>query len=165
MVPSTGLLRDTRDRLLRWGILIGCLMPVVGAYLYSWGFRLMDGTCLFQQWVGFPSPSCGMTRSFTAIARGDWLTALSYHAFGPLLFGAFLLTAIHTSFELLTGKTYKPWYQSMVQAPIVPISLSALFFAYYGLRLYARYGNADSFDLFMFHTALWHGLVAGANAL
>lgn len=169
MTEVTRCYVQSRDRLSRWVILILCLMPIGGAFVYNWGFRLTEGKCLFQRMFGFPSPSCGLTRSFMAIARGDFATAFSFHAFGPLIFGAFLLTAGHLAVELMTGRSFTPWYRRIFRFPVLPISLGILFFAYYGLRLYVRYhaGELAEFDLagFITQTAIWQGLVTGAKAL
>ncbi len=153
-----------RDRLTRWCTLAICLAPIGGAYAYNWGFQLTQGKCLFQRIVGIPSPSCGLTRSFMAIARGDWVDALSFHAFGPFLFAAFLGTSVHVSVELIRGKSFTPWYKFCLQKPSFLILLGILFFAYYGLRLFARYGDLSLTDS-VFQTTLWQGFVAGAKAL
>jgi hypothetical protein len=104
-----------------------------------------------------------------AIARGDFTTALSFHAFGPLIFGAFLLTAAHMGVELIVGRSFTPWYRRIFTVPVVPVSLGILFFAYYGLRLYIRYhaGEFAGSDVgeFIAQTAIWQGLVTGAQAL
>lgn len=80
--------------------------------------------CLFKAAFHSPCPGCGMTRSFKALWRGDWLLAVRYHPLGPLFFGlcvVFLLLALlqrplaKTPFSLpnahqwlLRGKTLKP---------------------------------------------------------
>ncbi|MEM9447852.1 MAG: DUF2752 domain-containing protein [Cyanobacteria bacterium P01_E01_bin.6] len=164
MDDVTPFLKTTRDRIIRWVTLGACVMPLGGAYLYNWGFRLSEGPCLFQQVFGFPSPSCGMTRSFMAIARGDLATALSFHAFGPLMFAAFLATAVHASIELIAQRAYVPWYKKIFNRPIIPLSVGFFFVAYYSLRLYVRYSSGN-FHGSVFHTALWESLVTGAKAL
>lgn len=164
MFESPQLLERKRDRLIRWLVLGICLAPLGGAYLYNWGFRLYEGRCLFQQIFGIPSPSCGMTRSFMAIARGDWATAFLFHAFGPLLFWFFLVTALCVSVELIAGKSYLFGHSHRLKMIAVPILVGVLFFAYYGLRLYVRYSDINSSD-FVFQTAIWQGFVAGAKAL
>ena len=164
MFESSRLLERKRDRLMRWLVLGICLVPLGGAYIYNWGFRLYEGRCFFQQIFGIPSPSCGMTRSFMAIARGDWTTAFSFHAFGPLLFGVFLATAIHVSIELIAGKSYIFWHNHRLKMIAIPISIGVLFFAYYGLRLYVRYSDINPAGS-VFQTAIWQSFVAGAKAL
>ncbi len=169
MIDFMGFQIRLRDRLSRWVILFLCLMPVGGAFLYNWGFQLTEGKCLFQRLFGFPSPSCGLTRSFMAIARNDWATALSFHAFGPFIFGAFVLTAAHMGVELMTGRSFTPWYRRIITVPIVPVSLGILFFAYYGVRLYVRYhvGDVTASGIAggMAELAIWQGFVTGAKAL
>jgi len=150
--------------LRRWMILGASLAPVIGAFLYNLGLRITPQKCFFQQWLGFPSPACGMTRAFMAIARGDWQQALTYHLFAPLLFGACLLAAAHVSTELIGGRRLPIGYgRSLCQPSVIALGV-LLFFSYYALRMYARYSSGIlPFDLA--ETALWQNLTLGAKAL
>jgi hypothetical protein len=50
--------------------------------------------CLVHQLTGLPCPTCGLTRSFAAMAGGDVARALRFHPLGPALFvGAVALGA------------------------------------------------------------------------
>lgn len=40
--------------------------------------------------TGWLCPTCGMTRSFIGVLRGEWLEAWSHHPLGPILFFAVL---------------------------------------------------------------------------
>lgn len=42
--------------------------------------------CLVHQLTGLPCPTCGLTRSFAAMAGGDVARALKFHPLGPALF-------------------------------------------------------------------------------
>ncbi|MBI4783973.1 MAG: DUF2752 domain-containing protein [Oscillatoriophycideae cyanobacterium NC_groundwater_1537_Pr4_S-0.65um_50_18] len=149
---------------MRWAILGLSLTPVVGAFLYNLGLRFTPQKCFFQQMLSFPSPACGMTRSFMAIAQGNWQQALSYHLFAPLLFSACLITAAHTTLELIVGhKIPAPYARSLRHPMVIAIGI-LLFFVYYALRLYARYSDGMlPFDLGS--TIVWQHLTAGAKAL
>jgi hypothetical protein len=50
--------------------------------------------CLFRRVTGRPCPSCGLTRSWIAIAHGQSRTALAQHPFGPLTFLAAVAIAL-----------------------------------------------------------------------
>lgn len=53
--------------------------------------------CLFRRVFHLPCPGCGLTRSFKAVWRGEWLYALRLHPLGPfcfLLCALFLLVAL-----------------------------------------------------------------------
>jgi hypothetical protein len=47
--------------------------------------------CLFRATTGLSCPSCGLTRSFIALAHLDLVTAWHLHRLGPLLFTYVLL--------------------------------------------------------------------------
>lgn len=111
------------------------------------------------------SPSCGLTRSFMAIAQGDWAAAIYYHAFGPLLFVGFVLTAIHAVTELILRRPLPLFSRFAAFRPSVwGIGMLGLFFAYYGLRLYARYGSGQ-LPFSWSATSIWQGILAGSQAL
>lgn len=42
--------------------------------------------CLVRRATGLPCPGCGLTRSFCAMAKGEWTRAGQFHAVGPALF-------------------------------------------------------------------------------
>jgi hypothetical protein len=43
--------------------------------------------CAFRRVTGIPCPGCGLTRAMAALARGEWLLALHFHPFAPLILG------------------------------------------------------------------------------
>lgn len=155
---------SNRDRTWRWVSLASAIAPLIGAFLYNQGLRLTPGRCLFQATFGFPAPSCGLTRSFMAIARGDWSMAFTYHFYGPILFAGLLLTTVHLGLELGTHQAWSAPYTRATRNIWVIGSMVALFFAYYALRLYARYHSAD-IPTPLADTALWQFLTNGASLL
>jgi hypothetical protein len=52
-------------------------------------------TCPFKAVLGIPCPGCGISTSISFLLHGDWHSAFTTHAFGPIfLFGlAFVLGA------------------------------------------------------------------------
>lgn len=61
--------------------------------------------CWMNATTGVPCPGCGMTRSVSAIARGDFMKSVEYHAFGPLLLAISTLAAAATLFPRLKRRT------------------------------------------------------------
>jgi hypothetical protein len=152
----------------RWAVFAVSLTPIAVAFIYQWLLKPLHKKCFFQAIFNFPAPSCGLTRSFKAIARGDFYTALTYHLFGPLLFSICLCVVIHISIELLTGKVLATKYTEVLKQSQTllwgGLLFTILFFAYYFTRLYVRYNLAPQpFDLS--HLNLWQSFVAGAQAL
>jgi hypothetical protein len=47
--------------------------------------RLPGWPCAFRQATGVPCPGCGLSRALAALLRGDLVSALTFHAFAPLL--------------------------------------------------------------------------------
>ncbi len=43
-------------------------------------------TCVWRSTLGFPCAGCGLTRSFVALAHGEWSRAFAFHPLGPVLF-------------------------------------------------------------------------------
>jgi Protein of unknown function (DUF2752) len=152
----------------RWAFFVVSCAPILGAFIYQWGLQLPHKKCFFQSLFHFPSPSCGLTRSFMAIARGDLPQALAYHLFGPLLFSLLLFTTLYITIELSTGKALTTSAIQRLQQPQNLISggilFTTIFFGYYCLRLYVRY-NIDPIAFDLSHLNLWQSFVAGAQAL
>lgn len=123
-------------RRIRLGFLGMSCSPVVGAYFYNQGYRLPFWVCPVRHWTGIPCPSCGMTRSFVAIARGDWSQALAQHLFGPLLFIVLLMTTIHLTLELLTGRRVLTFYDKVLRRKKLQWLFLIMLLIYHALRLY-----------------------------
>lgn len=119
--------------------------------------------CLFQAVFGFPAPSCGLTRSFLALAHGDWPTALEYHLFGPVLVVLFALGAIAALVELVTRHSLIKLYYRWL-SPQVGWGFFSLFLIYYAIRLWVRY-MSPTLPFGLADTSLWQHFVAGALAL
>lgn len=78
------------------GVLAGCVLVLLlsrGLSLHGGHLalsQLQDGTlpdvCFFHVVTGWDCPFCGLTRSFVALAHGEWRLSLSYHRLGWLVF-------------------------------------------------------------------------------
>jgi Protein of unknown function (DUF2752) len=124
-----------KSRILRYGIIGFCTMPLIGSWLYTNGYRIGLIFCPVRHWTGVICPSCGMTRSFMAIARGDWGSAIDYHLFAPLLFVGFGLTIVHTILELSIDRNLPVFYIQSLKRRDFQLPLLASFLGYYLLRL------------------------------
>lgn len=126
------------DRRQRIAYLVIALAPLVGSILYNAGFRLpfLQG-CPFLRYTGIPCPGWGMTRSFMAMARGDWQQAVTYHLFGPVVFVGFGLAAIHWGMELVRNRKIHVPPGKLLRMPKVQILAFLALLGYHGTRLYA----------------------------
>lgn len=74
--------------------------------------------CTFLQWTGYPCPLCGTTRSFWAMASGDWSWAFFNSPLGALLYVAVLVCAL-LSIAFFIGELLKG---RKVQVSLMPRS-------------------------------------------
>ncbi len=126
---------ELHQRRLRWGILGLSSAPLVGAVLYNQGWRL-PFTCPIRHLTGVPCPTCGMTRSFMAIAQGNWQQAISMHLFGPVLFGIFCVTILHVGFELASNQRLGGWHLRIISDRRLQLLGLTFYAGYYLLRLH-----------------------------
>jgi hypothetical protein len=132
-----------RERRNRWLIVGILLSPLLGAPLYNRGFHIPGLICPWYHFTGIPCPSCGLTRSFMAVARGDVLRAVQFHAFGPLLYGVFLLLAVHLILELLLNRALPLPYGRWLERQRFRWGILGLFLGYYLWRLTIWYQRGE----------------------
>ena len=121
---------------IRWGFLGATIAPIAGAFLYNQGYQVPFLGCPIRHLTGIPCPTCGMTRSFMAIAHGDLPQAVAYHLFSPVVFLFFIVTAIHLVLELRAQRRISTVYtRLMLNRSVQTISI-LLFVAYHAVRLY-----------------------------
>lgn len=139
MVESTKKNLDRRlskkSRILRYGTVGFCTIPLMASWLYTNGYRLSLIFCPVRHWTGVICPSCGMTRSFMAIARGDWRIAIDYHLFGPLLFIGFGVAIVHSIWELSIDRHLQVFYIQWLKRSNFQLVMLVTFLGYYLLRL------------------------------
>jgi hypothetical protein len=115
----TSLLSDTvrrpspgRAKVFNMVVLASCILVVLGSLLLSQsgdGLRLLGidwpvGCALYQNF-GVKCALCGMTRSFSSIAKGDVPKAAQFHSLGPALFVFVCLQIPYRIWALLATET------------------------------------------------------------
>jgi hypothetical protein len=153
---------STGDRRLRWGFLGGSIAPVAGAYLYNQGYRVPLLQCPILHLTGIPCPTCGMTRSFMAIAQGDFSLAIQHHLLGPIVFAGFVGVAIHIAVELLTARRVKAFYGVMIGDRRFLLLCLAIALSYHAWRLYGLANSGELYTAFV-HSPLANLLGAAAG--
>jgi Protein of unknown function (DUF2752) len=123
------------SRIQHYGIISFCAVPLIGSWFYTHGYRLSFIFCPVRHWAGVICPSCGMTRSFMAIARGDWHSAIDYHLFGPLLFVGFGLAIVQAIWALLIDCRLQVFYIQWLKRRDFQLVILISFLGYYLLRL------------------------------
>lgn len=159
-----------RDRRLRWGWLGVWSVPFWLAIAVWLGWHPAHHPCPFQALLHFPSPTCGLTRSLLAFWRGDWQQSFAYHAFGIPLIVVSGGLCLQLGIELAVGRSVGPRHSLLTTYPRWlfqprPIAIGlAVLFAYYALRLYARY-TAGVLPFQLDQTDLWQIVVMGAKLI
>ncbi|HEY9640096.1 MAG TPA: DUF2752 domain-containing protein [Coleofasciculaceae cyanobacterium] len=133
LLQSTTLSRQERRH--RLGYLAIALLPIGGSYAFNQGLTLSFWGCPLLRWTGIPCPGWGLTRSFMAVARGDWQQAIAFHAFGIVLFSGFAIASLHLSLELLTGQRIRAFYLPIVRNPKFQILFFLIVLGYHAARL------------------------------
>ena len=106
------------------------------AYFWPLGHLPAIPICWFKRITGLPCPSCGITRSFQALAHGEFALAWRYNPLGYLVFGIALV--------VLTGPLIRRFAPTIERLPRnrrlltrgLAVTLLALV-AFGGVRLYA----------------------------
>ncbi len=133
--PSNRLpLLNQRQRLNRLGLLGMCAAPIVGSFFYRYGYRLPLLHCPLRALTGIPCPTCGMTRSFTAIAQGDLIQAVQQHLFGPVVFLLLVGVIAHLIWELRFNQAQM--LHRAIGKPILLYGAIGSYFSYYAVRLH-----------------------------
>jgi hypothetical protein len=120
---------------LRWQAVGFFAAPLVGAVLVGHGASLPLPACPLRYLTGIPCPTCGMTRSFVALAQGDLAGAVDYHLFGPILFVGLMIALGHVLLELGTGRQVKGFHTWLFTRPPLIWLTGLAFVGYYGVRL------------------------------
>jgi hypothetical protein len=92
--------------------------------------------CPLYSTVDIPCPGCGLTTATVLLIRGDWRTALSIHAFAPLLAVAIISMVV---LSLLPRRFYRIAVQrlAVLESNTGLTGLLLLgFIGYWGIRLF-----------------------------
>ena len=88
----------------KYGLLIGTTLFLLAAMLY----RPKPPSICFSRTVGgIACPGCGLVRSVTSLARGNWKESLRYHLFGPLVLAAGVVLWGISIHGLIRGRSYR----------------------------------------------------------
>nr|NQU89628.1 DUF2752 domain-containing protein [Bacteroidota bacterium] len=112
---------STDQRIVRSALAVVLLVILVLSYVFEPStYHLID--CAFLNLTGLPCPSCGMTRSFHAMAHLQVHESFVLNWMGPIIFVGMLLMAILFFTETTTGITI----QFQRKVPIIMVSFIGL---------------------------------------
>jgi hypothetical protein len=112
-----------------------CSFPLITSLAISRGAEFHTPPCPIRQCWGVICPSCGLTRSFVALASGRIDRSLEYHLFGPIIFVGLAIALGHYLYELKCGHPIRSFARAWLNRPPVALSLLCSFCGYYLLRL------------------------------
>jgi hypothetical protein len=98
---------------------------------------VLPPTCMSKTMFGISCPGCGLTRSFVAIAHGNFESALELNPFGPVFF---LLLLLQLPYRVLKYLSLCTKELLKIDKAIDPIAWAILFgmMLSWGLRLYSN---------------------------
>ncbi len=115
---------------------IGCAsFPLLSSLAIAGGAELSTPFCPIRHWLGAICPSCGLTRSFRSLARGQIGLAIDYHLFGPIIFVGLAIAIAHCLRELHSGYRVHTYYLQWLTQPSAVLMAIGSFCGYYLLRL------------------------------
>ncbi|MBF2056208.1 MAG: DUF2752 domain-containing protein [Cyanobacterium sp. T60_A2020_053] len=124
---------------IRYGVTGAVLSPIIGSFLYGYTNHHSPFKCLILSFTGIPCPSCGLTRSFIALAQGKIILSLQKHLFGLPLFLFFLLTTIHLFLEIISKKKVNSQVYTWLSNKKIQCLILISLVVYYGGKLLILY--------------------------
>jgi hypothetical protein len=119
---------NRQERLTAAGLLGLALAWLTYTRLYFWLHprHLTFDPSAFMYITGKPDPSCGLTRTFAWMWRGDLSRSVAVYPLGPIIFVATLVLAVYWAAILLSGQSLRYRLSRRVQRGVVIITLVAL---------------------------------------
>lgn len=75
------------------------------SYLLIFQFSILP-PCFFKKWTGYACPTCGLTRSFQAIFKGNIIQSFAYHILGLPLFLLIVTIIVGLFYGMVTNKDW-----------------------------------------------------------
>jgi hypothetical protein len=94
------------------------LTPVDGCCLslklpFTSSSILLPDTCMSRLVLGMSCPGCGLTRSFTAVAHGEFWRAFLYNPMGPVLFVLCFFQIPYRIIAYLDAPLFRPFREKL----------------------------------------------------
>ena len=128
--PVRFLPAGRQERLAVAGMLVLALAWLAYTRLYFWLHprHLTFDPSLFMYLTGRPDPSCGLTRTFAWMWRGDLVRAVAVYPLGPLIFVATFVLAAYWAMVLVSGRSIPVRLSPALQRGFVIVALVAIAF-------------------------------------
>ena len=86
------------------------LLVLAVILLYLLICQLFGGACPISTIIGFPCPTCGMTRAMLSLLRADFVGYLEYH---PMAFPMILAVLLYIHKNVLGNKKWITWFMGI----------------------------------------------------
>jgi hypothetical protein len=103
------------------------------------------GVCLMHAWTGLPCVSCGMTRSFCALAHGGVAEAVAFHPLGPVVFMVLAAVLVRSAGVAIFGRPCLPRLRRGMILSVPVLALAAL--VIWSVRLAALFASGDGAEV------------------
>lgn len=134
------------------------LLPLVGSVLLNGGLSVPFLDCPLLRYLGIPCPAWGLTRSFQAIARGDWDQAMAFHGLGWVFFAGFAIASVHFAIEWRYRRQLYAFYLPFIQKPSIQLGSFVILWIYHVGRL-CRLEQNGELAVAMSHAPIGHFLL------
>lgn len=81
--------------------------------------------CAFKYLLGFPCPTCGLTRAMCHALHGDWAVSIGYHPAGILLAAALIGWMLWSLAEAVRGQPVAEVARGRLSASMVSVGVVA----------------------------------------
>lgn len=133
-VPGSKLLDLSGRRRLAY-FTASCAALLLASVIYAPFVGNGPVLCPFRLVTGLPCPGCGLTRSFCAMSRGQFLAAFGFHLFGPALYVAALLSIPLMLYQVVTARRID-WFHRLCYSARFARVLAVLLGGYHLVRLW-----------------------------
>jgi len=118
-----------------------------------------EGTtlCLLKRLTGLPCLTCGMTRSFCALGRGQVGEAFKRHPLGPVVYAVLAVTMIRSAWSAAVGRRRLDRIVRVLVWSIPALTLAAL--ALWAVRLWILFASGAGVEAW--HASPLARLLAG----
>lgn len=123
MEPWLG--RLLRQRSLCRGLAAASIFIGIGAWM---GWRLWP--CVVAELTGLPCPGCGLTRAITALARGDWPSAMRLHPFSPAILVIGILVSAGAFLPQKNVNSLATWIEKIERRTLITTILTVLLLSF-----------------------------------
>ena len=119
---------DRHERQTVAGLLLVALAWLTYTWLYFWLHprHLTFDPSLFMYLTGKPDPTCGLTRTFAWMWRGDLARSVAVYPLGPIIFVATFVLIAYWAAILVRGRSLHFNLSPRAQSGIVIVAVVAL---------------------------------------